>query len=155
MLGATAHPTANWIVQLGRTLLMDLEDAGSRARFLIRDRDSKFTATFDALMADTGPKVITTGIQIPRMNFIMERWIQTCRRELLDRTLIWNPRHLLHVLREFETFYNGHRPHRALGQAAPLRPLPHPISEPGNTRHLEIRRRNRLGGTLHEYHHAA
>lgn len=85
----------------------------------------------------------------------MERWIQTCRRELLDRTLIWNPRHLLHVLREFETFYNGHRPHRALGQDAPLRPLPHPISEPGNTRHPEIRRRNRLGGTLHEYHHAA
>ncbi|MFI6358538.1 integrase core domain-containing protein [Streptomyces sp. NPDC050743] len=155
ILGATAHPTADWIVQLGRNLLMDLEEAGSRARFLIRDRDSKFTATFDALMADAGLKVITTGIQIPRMNSIMERWIQTCQRVLLDGTLIWNLSHLLHALREFETFYNGHRPHQALGQAAPLRPLPRPISEPGNTRHLEIRRRNRLGGTLHEYHHAA
>ncbi|MFL4910551.1 integrase core domain-containing protein [Streptomyces sp. MMS24-I2-30] len=155
ILGATAHPTADWIVQLGRNLLMDLEDAGSRARFLIRDRDSKFTATFDALMAGAGLVVITTGIQIPRMNSIMERWIQTCRRELLDRTLIWNLSHLLHTLREFETFYNGHRPHRALSQASPLRPLPHPINDPGNIRHLKIRRRDRLGGTLHQYHHAA
>ncbi|MGW9022634.1 integrase core domain-containing protein, partial [Streptomyces sp. NPDC055722] len=115
----------------------------------------KFTATFDALMADAGLNVITTGIQIPRMNSIMKRWIQTCRRELLDRTLIWNLNHLLHTLREFKTFYNRHRPHRALGQTSPLRPLPHPINEPGNIRHLKIRRRDRLGGTLHEYHHAA
>ncbi|GAA3378603.1 hypothetical protein GCM10020367_58780 [Streptomyces sannanensis] len=154
-LGATAHPTADWIVQLGRNLLMDLEEAGSRARFLIRDRDSKFTAAFDALMTDAGLKVVTTGIQIPRMNSLMERWIQTCRHELLDRAMIWNQSHLLHALREFETFYNRHRPHRALGQAAPLRPLPHPINEPGKIRHLEVRRRDRLGGTLHEYQHAA
>ncbi|MGO4759004.1 integrase, partial [Streptomyces sp. 2MCAF27] len=100
ILGATAHPTGDWIVQLGRNLLMDLEDAGSRARFLIRDRDSKFTAAFDALMTDAGLKVVTTGIRIPRMNSLVERWIQTCRRELLDRTLIWNQSHLLHALRE-------------------------------------------------------
>ncbi|WP_236076589.1 integrase, partial [Streptomyces coffeae] len=100
ILGATAHPTAQWIVQLGRNLLMDLEDADSKAKFLIRDRDSKFTAAFDALMTDTGVKVVTTGIRVPRMNSLMERWIQTCRRELLDRTLIWNQRHLLHALRE-------------------------------------------------------
>ncbi|WP_316769295.1 integrase, partial [Streptomyces sasae] len=105
ILGATAHPTADWIVQLGRNLLMDLEDAGSQARFLIRDRDSKFTQAFDALLADAGLTAVTTGIQTPRMNSIMERWIQTCRRELLDRTLIWNLSHLLHTLREFETFY--------------------------------------------------
>jgi transposase InsO family protein len=98
---------------------MDLEDAGSRARFLIRDRDSKFTAAFDALLADAGLPVVITGVRMPRMNSIMERWIQTCRRELLDRTLIWDQRHLLCVLREFETFYNQHRPHRSLGQAAP------------------------------------
>jgi transposase InsO family protein len=66
----------------------------------------------------------TRRIRIPRMNSLMERWIQTCRRELLDRTLIWNQSHLLHALREYETFYNCHRPHRALAQAAPLRPLP-------------------------------
>ncbi|MFB7223297.1 integrase core domain-containing protein, partial [Streptomyces sp. NPDC056227] len=113
ILGATALPAADWVVQLGRNLLMDLEDVGSQARFLIRDRDSKFTHAFDALLADTGLTVITTGIQIPRMNSIMERWTQTCRRELLDRTLIWNQTHLLHALREFETFYNRHRPHRA------------------------------------------
>jgi transposase InsO family protein len=155
ILGATAHPTAEWIVQLGRNLLMDLEDASSKARFLIRDRDSKFTAAFDALLADAGLKAVTTGIRMPRMNTIMERWIQTCRRELLDRTLIWNQSHLLHSLREFETFYNCHRPHRTLGQAAPLRPLPEPISVPAKIRHLEVRQQDRLGGTLHEYQRAA
>ncbi|MFB9579903.1 integrase core domain-containing protein, partial [Streptomyces yanii] len=118
ILGTTAHPSAEWIVQLGRNLLMDLQDAGSRAKFLIRDRDSKFTTAFDALLADAGLKVVTSGIQIPRMNSLMERWIQTCRRELLNRTLIWNQSHLLHALREFESFYNWHRPHRALKQAA-------------------------------------
>lgn len=95
ILGATAHPTAEWIVQLGRNLLMDLEDAGSQVKFLIRDRDAKFTAAFDALMTDAGMKVVTTGIRIPRMNSLMERWIQTCRTELLDWTLIWNQNHLL------------------------------------------------------------
>lgn len=155
ILGATAHPTADWVVQLGRNLLMDLEDAGSQARFLIRDRDAKFTQAFDALLVDAGLRVVTTGIQIPRTNSIVERWIQTCRSELLDRTLIWNQSHLLHVLREFETFYNWHRPHRALNQAAPLRPLPKPISVPAQIRYLEVRRRDRLSGTLHEYRRAA
>lgn len=85
----------------------------------------------------------------------MERWIQTCRRELLDRTPIWNHSHLLYVLREFETFYNEHRPHRTLGQAAPLRPLPEVTDVPARRSRLKIRRRDRLGGTLHEYEHAA
>ncbi|WP_329433091.1 integrase core domain-containing protein [Streptomyces sp. NBC_01280] len=155
ILGATAHPTADWVVQLGRNLLMDLEDASSRARFLIRDRDSKFTAAFDTLLADAGLEVVTSGVRMPRMNSIMERWIQTCRRELLDHTLIWNQSHLLHALREFEAFYNGHRPHRTLRQAAPLRPLPEPISVPAQLRHLEVHRQDRLGGDLHEYQHAA
>ncbi|MFD1938760.1 integrase core domain-containing protein [Nonomuraea mangrovi] len=155
ILGATEHPTGQWIVQLGRNLLMDLEDAGSKAKFLIRDRDSKFTAAFDTLLTDAGIKIVTTGIRVPRMNSLTERWIQTCRRELLDRTLIWNQRHLLHALREFETHYNEHRPHRALKQAAPLRPLPQPINKPAQIRRLEVRRRDRLGGTLHEYRHAA
>ncbi|WTF80389.1 integrase core domain-containing protein [Streptomyces sp. NBC_01594] len=143
------------LVELGRNLLMDLEDAGSRTKFLIWDPDSKFTAVFDALLADAGLKVVTTGVQMPRMNSIMERWIQTCRCELLDRTLIWNQGHLLHALGEFETFYNRHRPHRTLGQATPIRPLPEPIDGPAHIRHLEVRRRDRLGGTLHEYRHAA
>jgi transposase InsO family protein len=155
ILGVTAHPTAQWVVQLGRNLVMDLEDANSQARFLIRDRDAKFTQAFDAVLTDAGITVVTSGIRMPRMNSIMERWIQTCRRELLDRTLIWNHLHLLHALREFESHYNRHRSHRALNQAAPLRPLPEPINEPGKITNLQVRRCERLGGTLHEYRHAA
>lgn len=157
ILGATAHPTADWLVQLGRNLLMDLKDAGGRAGSLIRDRDrdAKFTAGFDALLADAGLEVVKTGIRIPRMNSLMERWIQTRRRELLDRIRIWNQHHLLRVLVEFEAFYDEHRPHRALDQAAPLRPLPEVIDIPARRRRLRIRRRERCGGTLHEYGHAA
>jgi hypothetical protein len=89
------------------------------------------------------------------MNSIMERWVQTCRRELLDRTLIWNQHHLLHALREFERFYNGHRPHQGIANARRLRPLPPPITDLDQIVHLDIRRRQRLGGILHEYEHAA
>jgi putative transposase len=155
ILGATAHPTGEWVTQLGRNLVMDLADAASRARFLIRDRDSKFMAAFDTVLTDAGVEIVKTGVRMPRMSSITERWIQTCRRELLDRTLIWNQRHLLKALRDFETFYNEHRPHRALGQAAPLRRLPEPITQPDQIAHLDIHRRDRLGGIIHEYLHAA
>ena len=80
---------------------MDLEDAGSRARFLIRDRDGKFPGLFDAVLKDAGVTVVLSEVQMPRMNAVMERWVLTCRRELLDRTLIWNERHLLHALRGY------------------------------------------------------
>jgi transposase InsO family protein len=155
ILGVTAHPTGQWVTQIGRNLVMDLQGAGSTARYLIRDRDAKFTTAFDAVLADAGVRVVKSGVRIPRMNSIMERWIQTCRRELLDRTLIWNQCHLLHVLREFETFYNGHRPHRTLHQAAPLRSLPDPSTVPAEITCLDVRRRDRLGGILREYRHAA
>jgi putative transposase len=89
------------------------------------------------------------------MNAITERWVRSYRAELLDRTLIVNQAHLLHALREYETFYNAHRPHRTLHAAAPLRPLPQPITEPDRLAHLDIRRHDRLGGILHEYRHAA
>ena len=82
------------------------------------------------------------------MNSIMERWIGSCRRELLDRTLIWNQRHLMIVLREYEDFYNTHRLHRALSQAAPLRPLPDSVAVLDQFR---VRRRDRAGGVIHEY----
>jgi putative transposase len=123
VLGATAHPTASWVAQAARNLVMDLQDAGCRARYLIRDRDGKFPDLFDAVLADAGIKLVLTGVRMPRMNAFMERWVQTCRRELLDRTLIWNQHHLLRALREFEDFYNTHRPHRSLN-GAPLRPAP-------------------------------
>jgi putative transposase len=155
ILGATAHPTASWVTQAAKNLIMDLEDTACRARFMIRDRDGKFPALFDAVLADAGIDVVLSGIQIPRMNSIMERWIQTCRRELLDRSLIWNQRHLLHALREFEQFYNGHRPHQGIANARPLHGLPAQIVDPDKIARLNIRRHDRLGGILHEYEHAA
>jgi hypothetical protein len=81
--------------------------------------------------------------------------VRTCRRELLDRTLIWNQRHLLHALGEFEIFYNEHRPHQGIANARPLAPLPEPITDPDRIADLNIYRRDRLGGVLHEYEHAA
>ena len=155
ILGATAHPTAAWVTQAARNLVMDLQDVGATAKYLIRDRDTKFPALFDEVLADARIAVVLSGIRMPRMNSIMERWVRTCRRELLNRTLIWNHIHLLHALREFECHYNEHRPHRALRQAAPSRPKPEPITEQAQILHLDIRRRDRLGGILHEYEHAA
>jgi putative transposase len=155
ILGTTPHPTASWVAQAARNLVMDLEDAGSRARFLIRDRDGKFPALFDDVLADAGIEIVLSGVQMPRMNSIMERWVQTCRRELLNRTLIWNQAHLLHALREFEQFYNCHRPHQGIANVRPLRPLPAPVPELVAATCLHVRRRDRLGGILHEYHHAA
>ena len=146
ILGATAHPTASWVVQAARNLVMDLEDAGCRARWLIRDRDGKFPGLFDAVLADAGIKIVLTGVRMPRMNAIIERRVLTCRRELLDRTLIWNQRHLLHTLREFETFYNEDRPHQGIANARPSTPLPPPITEPDQIARLDVRRHQRLGG---------
>jgi putative transposase len=155
VLGATAHPTAAWTAQLARNLVMDLQDAGATAKYLVRDRDSRYTDAFDAVLHSDGVATVKTGIRVPRMNAIMERWVRSCRTELLDRTSIVNQAHLLRALREYETFYNEHRPHRALRAAAPLRPLPQPITEPDQLDRLDIRRRDRLGGIVHEYRHAA
>jgi transposase InsO family protein len=155
ILGATAHPTTAWTTQMARNLVMDLHEVHTTLTYLIRDQDGTYTAAFDAVLSDSGIAIIKTAIQVPRMNAIMERWIRTYRTELLDRTLIVNQAHLLQALREYESFYNEHRPHRALHAAAPLQPLPPPISKPGQLHHLNIQRRDRLRGTLHKYHHAA
>ncbi|WP_406045759.1 integrase core domain-containing protein [Micromonospora sp. NBC_00898] len=155
VLGATAHPTATWVAQAAKNLVMDLEDAGHRARFMIRDRDGKFPTLFDAVLKHAGIDVVLGGVRMPRTNALMERWVQTCRRELLDPTLIWNQRHLLHALREFEDFYNTHRPHQGTANARPLYPLPAQVADPNKIARLDIRRRDRLGGILHEYQHAA
>ncbi|MEV4018855.1 integrase core domain-containing protein [Nonomuraea angiospora] len=155
VLGTTSHPSANWVTQAIRSLVMDLDDAGCRARHLIRDRDGKFPALMDEILAEAGIKTVITGIRIPRMNSIMERWVQSCRHELLDRCLVWNEHHLRHALREYERFYNQHRAHQSLSQAAPLRTVPDPITDYGQIIDLNIRRRDRLGGILHEYSHAA
>jgi transposase InsO family protein len=148
VLGVTEHPVQSWVVQQARNLLMDLEDAGTRVKFVLHDRDASFTAAFDAVLQAAGIRIIRSAVQAPRMNSIMERWIGSCRRELLDRTLIWNQRHLMIVLREYEDFYNTHRPHRALNQAAPLRPLPDEVTDLDK---FQIQRRDRAGSVIHEY----
>jgi transposase InsO family protein len=149
------RPTAAWVNQAARNLAMDLHDAGSRARYLIRDRDGKYPPLFNAILVDAGIKVTLSGVRMPRMNAVMERWIQSCRHELLDRMLTWNQAHLLHALREYERHYNAHQPHRGITNSRPIHPLPEPIADPDQIAQLRIRRRDRLGGILHEYEHAA
>jgi transposase InsO family protein len=147
LLGITANPNGAWVAQQARNLLMDLGDRAAQFTFLIRDRDTKFTDTFDTLFASEGIRILRTPVRAPRANAIAERWIGTVRRELLDRMLILNRRHLDHALAEYIDHFNHHRPHRALHQAAPLRPLPPPSSQPD----LRLRRRDRLGGLINEY----
>ena len=103
---------------------MDLGEQAHRVKFMIRDRGSNFTAAFDAVLAGAGIQTVLCNVRTPRMNAIAERWIGGCRRELLDRTLVWNQDHLRRILHEYEIHHNQHRPHRSLAAAAPLKPLP-------------------------------
>jgi hypothetical protein len=122
ILGATAHPTAAWVTQTTKNLVTDLEDASCRARFHIRDRDGKFPALLDTILADAGIEVVLSGVLDAENELDHGRWVQTRRRELLDRTLIWNQRHLLHALREFEQFYTPIAPsgHHQRPPASPV-----------------------------------
>ncbi|MFE5021756.1 integrase core domain-containing protein [Streptomyces sp. NPDC056656] len=124
---------------------------------ILTDADIRTVLTvLTALTALTVLTVLTvlTGVRMPRMNSIMERWVRTLRRALLERTLIWNEQHLRHALRAYKLHYNEHRTHRSLQTAAPLHTLPQPL-EPERIASLRIRRHDRLGGDLHEYRHAA
>jgi transposase InsO family protein len=150
VLGVTANPTAAWVAQQARNLMLDLGDRTGDFRFLIRDRDRKFTALFDEVFKAAGIRVVLTAPQAPRMNAIMERWVGSVRRELLDRTLVVNAAHLRKILAEYESYFNRHRPHRALNQASPLRALPDPVNTD-----IKVIRRDRLGGLLHEYSQVA
>jgi putative transposase len=122
-------------------------DRIGRFQFLVRDRDTKFTAEFDAVFAAEGVRVLHTPVQAPRANAYAERWVGTVRRELLDRMLIFGCRQLRLVLAEYADHYNGHRPHRALRQAPPLGPAESPVILPAG----RVVRRDRLGGLIHEY----
>jgi hypothetical protein len=152
ILGATAHPTQEWVTQQARNLLMDLDESADRIKFPIRDRDILYPPTFDEALADTGIRTVRSAVRAPRMNAIMERWIGGCRRELLDHTLIWNLPHLRRIPHDYETHHNTHRPHMALASAAPDKPLPPEIIDLDA---LRIRKHDRVGGVIREYHQAA
>jgi putative transposase len=137
---------------MGRNLLTDLDQHAESIKIQLRDRDTKFTAAWDAVFTAAGTRILRSPIQAPRANAITERWIGSCRRELLDQTLIWNRRHLLKVLREYEAHHNEHRPHRALNQMAPLKAIPAPVTDLNACR---ARRHDRIGGVIHEYTLAA
>jgi putative transposase len=130
---------------------MNFDDYAGSFRFLIRDRDAKFTAAFDAVLTAAGVRIIRTPVRAPRANAIAERWIASARRECLDRMLITGERHLRLVLSEYTDHYNSHRPHRALRQDPPAG-RPHPATLAANVRVL---RRDRLGGLIHEYSQVA
>jgi putative transposase len=147
VLGVTAHPSGEWVAQQARNLFMDLDDRVGQFRFLVRDRDAKFTAAFDVVFAAEAIKVLITPVRAPRANAYAERWVGTVRREVLDRMLILGYWQLRSVLAEYVDHYNGHRPHRALGQAPPLGPAQPPVVLPAGG----VVRRDRLGGLIHEY----
>jgi putative transposase len=145
--GCTTNPTGAWVVQQARNL--SFTGLLERMRFLIHDRDSKFTASFDEVFRSEGINVIHTPVQAPRANAYAERFVRTVRTECLDWLLIVGRRHLEHVLRIYIQHYNRERPHRGLGlqpPAAPKLKLP-----PGG----DVQRHDRLGGLLHEYYRAA
>jgi transposase InsO family protein len=150
ILGITTHPTGDWVTQAARNLLIDLGGRGDRFRYLVRDRDSKFTAAFDAVFADAGIRVVRIPPRAPRANAYAERWVRTVRTECLDWILITGPRHLHRILDVYVEHYNTVRPHRALDLVPPLADdcAPKASGE-------RVARRDLLGGLIHEYHRAA
>ena len=150
ILGITAHPTGAWTAQQARNLLMDLGERAARFRFLIRDRDSKFTAAFDEVLAGNGVRVIKTPVRSPRANSFAERYVGTLRRECLDHLLIYGERHLRRILAEYAQHYNEHRPHQSREQRPPLHEPGQPVDVTAR-----IKRRQVVHGLISEYRRAA
>jgi putative transposase len=148
LAGCTTNPTGAWVTQQARNL--SFTDLFERTRFLVHDRDSKFSGTFDEVFRSEGIKVIETPIRAPQANAYAERFVRTVRAECLDWLLIVGRRHLETVLRIYTAHYNRERPHRGLALLPPdsTNADPRPSGE-------EIKRRDRLGGLIHEYHRAA
>jgi putative transposase len=154
LAGCTANPTGAWVTQQARQFAWTLSDRSTPPRFLIRDRDSKFTRDFDAVFRNEGIEIIRTPIRAPKANAIAERFVRTARSECLDWLLILNRRHLERVLRVFVDHYNGHRPHRSL-DLTPPDPTVLSLKLARSTAPTPVERRDRLGGLLHEYSIAA
>lgn len=149
LAGVTAQPTAAWVAQQARNLTYELGTRASPIRFLIRDRDTKFVRGFDTVFTDEGIRIIKTPVRAPKANAYAERWVRTVRAECLDWTLIWNRRHLRHVLTIFVEHYDSARPHRGIDLETPI-----PAAATGDATR-PIRRIDRLGGLLHECQRAA
>jgi putative transposase len=151
--GVTAHPTAQWVTQQARNLAGDLGSRVESLRFVLRDRDSKYTASFDAVFAAEEMKVLLSAPQAPRMNAHCERVIGTVRREVLDHVLIMNDAHAGHVLATYQDHYNQHRPHRSQNQRPPDA-QEQPLAEPGLKAPRLLRTRV-FGGVINEYRYAS
>jgi transposase InsO family protein len=149
ILGVTAHPTGPWTAQQARNLLMDLGERAGKFSFLIRDRDSKFTAAFDDVFTGNGARIINAPVRSPRANSFAERYVGTLRRECLDHLLIHGERHLRRILAEYARHYNEHRPHQSREQRPPLHESGQPIDM--TTR---IKRRQVVHGLISEYRRA-
>jgi putative transposase len=150
ILGITAHPTGAWTAQQARNLLMDLGERAGRFKFLIRDRDSKFTVAFDEVLAGNGVRIIKAPVRSPRANSFAERYVGTLRRECLDHLLIYGERHLRRILTDYSRHYNGHRPHQSREQRPPLHEPGEPIDVTAR-----IKRTNVVHGLINEYRRAA
>lgn len=152
LAGVTANPDGGWVAQQARNLFLAREDPSSPWRFLIHDRDAKYSASFDEVFCSEGVEIVRTPIRAPRANAHAERFVGTLRRECLDWLLIVNRRQLEHVLRTYIGHYNNHRPHQALGLSAPVPRVVVANHDPPRSR---FERRDLLGGLLHEYALAA
>jgi hypothetical protein len=153
--GVTANPTGEWTVQQARNLALTLGERFEDIKFLIHDRGSNFTASFDAVFQGAGARILRTAVQAPRMNATCERLVGTLRREILDRMLILGCRHLHTVLTEYQAHYNTARPHQGIAQRVP--------ADEGNALRAtvtdidarRIRRKHVLGSLINEYTYAA
>ena len=153
--GVTANPTGEWTVQQARNLAMSLGERFEDIKFLLRDRRSNFTASFDSVFQATGARILRAAVQAPRMNATCERLVGTLRRELLDRVLILGERHLSAVLTEYQAHYNTARPHQGIGHRTPGDEPDAPRATVLNVDSQQIRRKPVLGGLINEYTHAA
>jgi putative transposase len=153
LAGVTANPDGQWVTQQARNLLMALEERNRQLRFVLRDRDAKFSRSFDEVFRSDGAELLVTPVQAPRANAYGERWVRTVRAECLDWLLVVGRSHLQQILRVYVQHYNRHRPHRALMHRSPD-PFAR-LTIPGEDDRGAVRRRDLLGGLLHEYRQAA